>query len=420
MEDFDTGRDAPRSAPLFHDGPSTPSSRNGPNAPASPPTAPDTAPLPTRPHFHRRPTNLSERAVAKGGPTDDHHVNLEHGLDIALNCEIKQGDPGGSTEAYRLLVPPLFYQGELPPHGERKVGLVRRLTARRPSTAGGGGASGQVATNQGRGNWGQPASDSGSDVDSAEPPQQPPQRGRFGLGSLRAPSILRRSSQRRDTPPPARSPFPPRPAGASPRDSPPASAEPARATSLRTDRNGRPSPIGPISAPLERPPPPGVLRKGGPPASQRAALARHPPDPAADGPAFPPAAGPASAREPPRSAAAAGFASPPMSAPARGPPEPVAHNATVPLGAADDEDEDVTEDEDAEPADAYGTAPRPRRPGKFDARGASKFFGAGPGAGAGSAGAGVGRSQSQRSPGGYSGIEAYSERDKRSSWRKFF
>ena len=84
----------------------------------------DSAGPPQRPTnmFHRRPTGLSEkeirRAAAKGGaPEEDEdgraagHVNLEGGLDISLNMEVDQQDPGGSTTSYRLLVPALWYEG---------------------------------------------------------------------------------------------------------------------------------------------------------------------------------------------------------------------------------------------------------------------------------------------------------------------
>ncbi|WPH02394.1 Hypothetical protein R9X50_00525700 [Acrodontium crateriforme] len=98
-----------------------------------------------RPTFLRRPTSLSvkeaRKAAAKGGPDADmegdeaSHVNLEHGLDISLNMEINQKDPGGSTAPYRLLVPALWYEGErdmntLELKG-RKIGLLQRLRSRR-------------------------------------------------------------------------------------------------------------------------------------------------------------------------------------------------------------------------------------------------------------------------------------------------
>ncbi|KAK6004140.1 hypothetical protein QM012_008990 [Aureobasidium pullulans] len=69
-------------------------------------------------HFHRRPTDLSEKdaleASARGGPGGEQfgHINLESGLDICLNMEIDQKDPAGVTRPYRLLVPALWYEGD--------------------------------------------------------------------------------------------------------------------------------------------------------------------------------------------------------------------------------------------------------------------------------------------------------------------
>ncbi|KAG9900272.1 hypothetical protein KCU94_g8591, partial [Aureobasidium melanogenum] len=68
-------------------------------------------------HFHRRPTDLSEKdalkASARGGPEGEQfgHINLESGLDICLNMEVDQKDPAGVTRPYRLLVPALWYEG---------------------------------------------------------------------------------------------------------------------------------------------------------------------------------------------------------------------------------------------------------------------------------------------------------------------
>ncbi len=65
--------------------------------------------------FHRRPTNLSQKAAKKSQTNDadqSGHIDLEGGLDIALNCEVSQKDPAGITVPYRLLVPALFYEGE--------------------------------------------------------------------------------------------------------------------------------------------------------------------------------------------------------------------------------------------------------------------------------------------------------------------
>jgi hypothetical protein len=92
------------------------------------------APLPTRPinSFHRRPTNLSEKAAAKGGATTG-EISLEHGLDVVLNCEVSQRDPAGCTVPYRLLVPALWYDEGvegLKDH-ERKRSIIKRIGSRR-------------------------------------------------------------------------------------------------------------------------------------------------------------------------------------------------------------------------------------------------------------------------------------------------
>ena len=112
------------------------------------------APLSRPGNFQRRPTNLSIRAAKKGGADDgeDDHINLEHGLDIVLNCEISQKDPAGITVPYRLLVPALWYEGDGDVNDAplrrksflSRIGSVRR-TGRRKSS---------LARNQGQGNWG--------------------------------------------------------------------------------------------------------------------------------------------------------------------------------------------------------------------------------------------------------------------------
>ena len=112
------------------------------------------APLPRPGNFHRRPTNMSFKAVKKGGAVlDDNegHINLEHGLDIVLNCEVSQKDPAGITIPYRLLVPALTYEGQgdinnAAPY--RKKGLMERFGSLR------GGTIRNLAGNQGQGNWG--------------------------------------------------------------------------------------------------------------------------------------------------------------------------------------------------------------------------------------------------------------------------
>ncbi|KAL8734222.1 MAG: hypothetical protein Q9166_001708 [cf. Caloplaca sp. 2 TL-2023] len=117
------------------------------------------APL-TRPgNFHRRPTQMSEKAVLKGGADTIHeeekqagHINLEHGLDICINCEVNQKDPAGITTPYRLLVPALWYVGpeDINQATYRKKGIIERF---RSIKIGGNRKSG-LARRQGQGEWG--------------------------------------------------------------------------------------------------------------------------------------------------------------------------------------------------------------------------------------------------------------------------
>ncbi|KAL9602176.1 MAG: hypothetical protein Q9219_002040 [cf. Caloplaca sp. 3 TL-2023] len=123
------------------------------------------APLPRPGNFHRRPTNMSEKAVLKGGaeklhPDNEHegHINLEHGLDICINCEVNQKDPAGVTVPYRLLVPALWYEGPEDFNGAsyRKKGVIERF---RSIKIGRQRKSG-LAKGQGRGEWGGGGTDS--------------------------------------------------------------------------------------------------------------------------------------------------------------------------------------------------------------------------------------------------------------------
>lgn len=165
-------------------------------------TAMDTGESFSRPGFHRRPTNLSEKAAKKGNvPAVDaegnefdvnDHVNLEGGLDIVLHCEVDQHDPLGFTEPYRLLVPALWYDGSSDREKldanqaggvQRKPTLLNRM--------GIGGRRGQrSAQSQGAGNWGQEMSDtdsysSGSEIVINESQDKQPKK-KFGLfGSLK-------------------------------------------------------------------------------------------------------------------------------------------------------------------------------------------------------------------------------------------
>ena len=111
------------------------------------------APLPRPGNFHRRPTNMSFKAVKKGGALDDDsegHIDLEYGLDIVLNCEVSQKDPAGITVPYRLLIPALLYEGrgDLNAAPYRKKSLLERFGSFR------GDRRRSLAGNQGQGNWG--------------------------------------------------------------------------------------------------------------------------------------------------------------------------------------------------------------------------------------------------------------------------
>lgn len=111
------------------------------------------APLPRPGNFQRRPTNMSFRAAKKGGALEDDnegHINLEHGLDIVLNCEVSQKDPAGITIPYRLLVPALTFEGpeDINDAPYRKKSLLERFGSLRA------GGRRSLAGNQGQGNWG--------------------------------------------------------------------------------------------------------------------------------------------------------------------------------------------------------------------------------------------------------------------------
>ncbi|KAI9698202.1 MAG: hypothetical protein M1836_004204 [Candelina mexicana] len=69
--------------------------------------------IPQRPSpFHRRPTGLEKHGGSFSNDREDDHIDLQHGLDIAINCEVNQKDPAGITMPYRLLVPALWYSGD--------------------------------------------------------------------------------------------------------------------------------------------------------------------------------------------------------------------------------------------------------------------------------------------------------------------
>ena len=143
------------------------------------------APLPRPGNFHRRPTNMSEKAAAKGGDLDNMtgHINLEHGLDIVLNCEVNQKDPAGITVPYRLLIPALWYEGEGDVNTEtyKKKGLLSRLGSIRGS---------RRNTLQGRGNGSRedsltPSGSEGENEDEVETEPVKPRRWSFGVSQRR-------------------------------------------------------------------------------------------------------------------------------------------------------------------------------------------------------------------------------------------
>lgn len=140
------------------------------------------APLPRPGNFHRRPTNLSEKAANKGDIDDNTgHINLEQGLDIVLNCEVNQRNPAGTTVPYRLLIPALWYEGNgdenTEPH--RKKNLLSRLGSLK-----GGRKGDRLAFGQGQGNWGNEESLNAEDSEDGKE-EVPPRRWSFGLTQAR-------------------------------------------------------------------------------------------------------------------------------------------------------------------------------------------------------------------------------------------
>ena len=96
---------------------------------------------------------MSFKAVKKGGALEDDsegHIDLEHGLDIVLNCEVSQKDPAGITVPYRLLIPALLYEGrgDVNDAPYRRKSLMERFGSFR------GDKKRSLAGNQGQGNWG--------------------------------------------------------------------------------------------------------------------------------------------------------------------------------------------------------------------------------------------------------------------------
>ncbi|KAJ5504016.1 hypothetical protein N7463_006890 [Penicillium fimorum] len=93
-------------------------------------------------NFHRRPTNLSQKAAKKAAKQGDDgagaYINLEGGLAITLNLEISPQDPSGVTTPYKLLVPALYYNGSEydPPPAQIVKGWRKFLPRRKKNEAG--------------------------------------------------------------------------------------------------------------------------------------------------------------------------------------------------------------------------------------------------------------------------------------------
>lgn len=315
-----------------------------------------TAPLPTRPisSFQRRPTNLSEKAAAKGGLIAT-EISLEHGLDIVLNCEVHQRDPAGITVPYRLLVPALWYEGgvEALTVRDRKQSWFSRLSSRRGTRA--------AAHHQGSGEWGQSQSDSESESESAR------ETARFGSGGKllkRNPSIRPSTMQNYTQSQGQDHSQPPTPF---------LTPDPHYNSGQRTNdySSGQGNAFGVRTAS-------GRQFGADTPTRSQPATPNFSPGPGSR-PGTAPSRGNGSLRQVPGSSQPGSpLARTPQAMHAESPP------LTSPLAV-----------------------PRQRTGGKFDAEGNSNFFGTSTHAQGGADGGG-----------GYSGIEAYQEKEK--GWRKFF
>lgn len=123
---------------------------------------------------------MSGKAFTRGDEDDhaDGYINLEHGLDVALNCEVSQKDPAGITVPYRLLIPTLFYKG-LEDRNEA-VYSKKSWISRMGSIGAGGRRKSGLAKAQGKGEWGGDYSEeSGTGSDSES------ERGGVGRGEWR-------------------------------------------------------------------------------------------------------------------------------------------------------------------------------------------------------------------------------------------
>lgn len=137
------------------------------------------APLPRPGGFHRRPTNMSDIAATKGDVSESAGlINLEHGLDVVVNCEINQRDPSGHTYPYRLIIPALHYEGQGDENtiSLRKKSLLKRLGSIRTKR------QNTLADGQGQGEWGK-GSVTPSESEGEEDVR--PRRWSFGISQRR-------------------------------------------------------------------------------------------------------------------------------------------------------------------------------------------------------------------------------------------
>ena len=357
--------DSPLSSPNAYN-------RSHPAAPAPEPSRYDSAPIPARPinTFHRRPTNLSEKAAAKGGAIGE-HVDLELGLDISLNCEIKQGDTSGSTEQYRLLVPALFYDGALPEHKRRKGSILKRLGSLKGN---------RTADKQNKEDWSDSESESHSEVETGSNVSEEPKKGgplrRLSLsGVFSRPTNLLQKQRPAPLAPTTPQTFKPRPQ--LPPGAPPVAS--LSISSPRPQQNAQPARSSPVTAYQARQ----SSQSGSPSRTVQRGSNTHVPSPLQR--------------------------TQPSSSPSP-PPERVSHNQTAPL----DYDSDELSEE-------MGIAKRSNS--RHNRSGASKFFGEdlppnGLAANGGAMNGGVAAGKQNRHSTGYSGIDAY--QDEKKGWRKFF
>ncbi|KAF2719964.1 hypothetical protein K431DRAFT_339737 [Polychaeton citri CBS 116435] len=126
--------------------------------------------------FYRRPTGLSEKAArkaaAKGGAEgnlegrEPGHIDLEGGLDISLNFELDQKNPGGETIPYR--------QGDINPKElkGRNAGILGRL-----KSIGGGKGRGKPQDYDAEGDSYSDEDDGRTITDGSRTPSPPPADG---------------------------------------------------------------------------------------------------------------------------------------------------------------------------------------------------------------------------------------------------